>query len=176
MENDIVVHEMTHGITNRMTGGGTGRCLQTLEAGGLGEGWSDAMAEYAFSFALLFSSIAESRHSGGSVRSPRTSGTSRLARTSRIRRKESAPIRTLPTRTSFSPLRFYFVLTPCLFFQERQSVEVFQPRQHQRSSPYAHSHLFHTSLTQTIPNRNRRSVGEHVAQRLRIPCCDARVF
>ena len=46
MENDIVVHEMTHGITNRMTGGGTGRCLQTLEAGGLGEGWSDAMAEY----------------------------------------------------------------------------------------------------------------------------------
>ena len=46
MENDIVVHEMTHGITNRMTGGGTGRCLQTTEAGGLGEGWSDTMAEY----------------------------------------------------------------------------------------------------------------------------------
>lgn len=46
MENDIVVHEMTHGITNRMTGGGSGRCLQTLEAGGLGEGWSDAMAEW----------------------------------------------------------------------------------------------------------------------------------
>lgn len=44
MENDIVVHEMTHGITNRLTGGGTGRCLQTLEAGGLGEGWGDAMA------------------------------------------------------------------------------------------------------------------------------------
>ena len=46
MENDIVVHEMTHGITNRMTGGGTGRCLQTTEAGVLGECWSDAMAEY----------------------------------------------------------------------------------------------------------------------------------
>jgi len=44
MENDVVVHEMTHGITNRLTGGGTGRCLQTLEAGGLGEGWGDAMA------------------------------------------------------------------------------------------------------------------------------------
>lgn len=29
-----------------MTGGGTGRCLQTTEAGGMGEGWSDAMAEY----------------------------------------------------------------------------------------------------------------------------------
>ncbi|KIL64821.1 hypothetical protein M378DRAFT_186614 [Amanita muscaria Koide BX008] len=46
MENDIVVHEMTHGITNRMTGGGTGRCLQTTEAAGLGEGWSDTMAEW----------------------------------------------------------------------------------------------------------------------------------
>ena len=29
-----------------MTGGGTGRCLQTTEAGGMGEGWSDAMAEW----------------------------------------------------------------------------------------------------------------------------------
>ncbi|KAI0357172.1 hypothetical protein OH77DRAFT_1399444 [Trametes cingulata] len=46
LENDIVTHENTHGITNRMTGGGTGRCLQTLEAGGMGEGWSDAMAEW----------------------------------------------------------------------------------------------------------------------------------
>ncbi|KAF5318591.1 hypothetical protein D9619_010992 [Psilocybe cf. subviscida] len=46
MENDIIVHEMTHGITNRLTGGGTGRCLQTLEAGGLGEGWGDAMASW----------------------------------------------------------------------------------------------------------------------------------
>ncbi|PSS15399.1 hypothetical protein PHLCEN_2v3275 [Hermanssonia centrifuga] len=47
LENDIVVHEYTHGITNRMTGGGTATCLQTLEAGGLGEGWSDAMAEWS---------------------------------------------------------------------------------------------------------------------------------
>ncbi|KAF5380129.1 hypothetical protein D9615_006235 [Tricholomella constricta] len=46
LENDIVTHENTHGLTNRMTGGGTGACLQTLEAGGLGEGWSDAMAEW----------------------------------------------------------------------------------------------------------------------------------
>ncbi|KAJ7590715.1 Fungalysin metallopeptidase-domain-containing protein [Mycena floridula] len=46
MENDIISHEMTHGITSRMTGGGTGRCLQTTEAGGMGEGWSDAMAEW----------------------------------------------------------------------------------------------------------------------------------
>ncbi|KAG6841441.1 hypothetical protein C0991_011111 [Blastosporella zonata] len=46
VENDIVVHEITHGVTNRLTGGGTGRCLQTLEAGGMGEGWSDAMADW----------------------------------------------------------------------------------------------------------------------------------
>jgi extracellular elastinolytic metalloproteinase len=44
LENDIVSHEMTHGITNRMTGGGTGACLSTTEAGGMGEGWSDTMA------------------------------------------------------------------------------------------------------------------------------------
>ncbi|KAJ7821627.1 Fungalysin metallopeptidase-domain-containing protein [Mycena olivaceomarginata] len=37
LENDIVTHETTHGITNRMTGGGTDRCLQTTEAG-MGEG------------------------------------------------------------------------------------------------------------------------------------------
>ncbi|KAJ7182352.1 Fungalysin metallopeptidase-domain-containing protein [Mycena crocata] len=46
LENDIVVHENTHGITNRLTGGGTGRCLQTNEAGGMGEGWSDTMADW----------------------------------------------------------------------------------------------------------------------------------
>lgn len=62
LENDIVVHENTHGMTNRMTGGGTADCLQTVEAAGLGEGmgylflctwalivpigWSDAVAEY----------------------------------------------------------------------------------------------------------------------------------
>ncbi|KIY68719.1 hypothetical protein CYLTODRAFT_430790 [Cylindrobasidium torrendii FP15055 ss-10] len=44
LENDIPVHEVTHGLTNRVTGGGTGRCLQTTEAGGMGEGWSDALA------------------------------------------------------------------------------------------------------------------------------------
>ncbi|KAJ7448108.1 Fungalysin metallopeptidase-domain-containing protein [Mycena latifolia] len=46
LENDIVTHENTHGITNRMTGGGMGRCLQTTEAGGMGEGWSDTMADW----------------------------------------------------------------------------------------------------------------------------------
>ena len=48
MANDILVHELTHGITGRLTGGGTAACLQTLEARGLGEGWSDAMAEYVY--------------------------------------------------------------------------------------------------------------------------------
>ncbi|KAH9912689.1 Fungalysin metallopeptidase-domain-containing protein [Epithele typhae] len=46
LENDIVIHEDTHGVTNRMTGGGTGRCLQSTEAAGMGEGWSDAMADW----------------------------------------------------------------------------------------------------------------------------------
>lgn len=45
MANDVVVHELTHGITNCLTGGGTAACLQTLEAQGLGEGWSDAVAD-----------------------------------------------------------------------------------------------------------------------------------
>ncbi|KAG8806363.1 hypothetical protein FRC18_006121 [Serendipita sp. 400] len=38
LQNDIVSHEQTHGTTNRMTGGGTGACLQTTESRGLGEG------------------------------------------------------------------------------------------------------------------------------------------
>lgn len=43
---DLLFVQATHGITNRLVGGGTAVCLQGLEAGGLGEGWSDAMAEY----------------------------------------------------------------------------------------------------------------------------------
>ncbi|KAJ7318948.1 Fungalysin metallopeptidase-domain-containing protein [Mycena albidolilacea] len=46
LENDIVTHENTHGMTSRMTGGGTGRCLQIVESQGLSEGWSDAMADW----------------------------------------------------------------------------------------------------------------------------------
>ncbi|KAJ3500943.1 hypothetical protein NMY22_g19092 [Coprinellus aureogranulatus] len=46
LNNDIIVHELTHGITNRLTGGGTARCLQSTEARGMGEGWSDALAEW----------------------------------------------------------------------------------------------------------------------------------
>lgn len=52
MENDILIHEMAHGITGRMTGGGSARCLQSEESGGLGEGWSDSFAEYDSFFSL----------------------------------------------------------------------------------------------------------------------------
>ncbi|CAE6472559.1 unnamed protein product [Rhizoctonia solani] len=45
-ENDVVIHEYTHGLTSRMTGGGTARCLLTDESRGLGEGWSDALADW----------------------------------------------------------------------------------------------------------------------------------
>ncbi|KAF8608977.1 hypothetical protein BDV93DRAFT_486410 [Ceratobasidium sp. AG-I] len=46
IENDLITHEYAHGISNRLTGGGTARCLQTTEASGMGEGWSDAFAEW----------------------------------------------------------------------------------------------------------------------------------
>jgi len=45
LDNSVLVHEMTHGITSRMTGGGTATCLESVESRGLGEGWSDALAE-----------------------------------------------------------------------------------------------------------------------------------
>ncbi|KAI3608437.1 putative extracellular elastinolytic metalloproteinase precursor [Moniliophthora roreri] len=46
IENVIPIHEMTHGLSGRLTGGGTGRCLQTTEAAGMGEGWSDVVADW----------------------------------------------------------------------------------------------------------------------------------
>ncbi|KAJ2355343.1 hypothetical protein GGF43_002739 [Coemansia sp. RSA 2618] len=42
LELDIVAHEFTHGISNRLTGGPSNAdCLSTGEAAGMGEGWSD---------------------------------------------------------------------------------------------------------------------------------------
>ncbi len=39
---DVIVHEYGHGVTNRMTGGPANvGALNTLQSGGLGEGWSD---------------------------------------------------------------------------------------------------------------------------------------
>ncbi|KAJ4147066.1 hypothetical protein LMH87_001617 [Akanthomyces muscarius] len=44
-DTNVVLHEFTHGVSMRMTGGpdNTG-CLGGTEAGGMGEGWSDFMA------------------------------------------------------------------------------------------------------------------------------------
>ncbi|KAG8902106.1 hypothetical protein FRB99_004833 [Tulasnella sp. 403] len=42
--NGMITHEFTHGLSNRLTGGGTSRCLTTTESRGMGEGWSDTMA------------------------------------------------------------------------------------------------------------------------------------
>ncbi|KAJ6789113.1 hypothetical protein PWT90_08947 [Aphanocladium album] len=44
-DTSVVLHEFTHGVSMRMTGGpdNTG-CLGGTEAGGMGEGWSDFMA------------------------------------------------------------------------------------------------------------------------------------
>ncbi|ORX64894.1 hypothetical protein DL89DRAFT_271733 [Linderina pennispora] len=44
-EQDIVAHEFTHGISNRLTGGPANTdCLNDGESGGMGEGWSDAVS------------------------------------------------------------------------------------------------------------------------------------
>jgi len=44
-DNDIPMHEYTHGISTRLTGGPSNSdCLQDGEAGGMGEGWSDYFA------------------------------------------------------------------------------------------------------------------------------------
>ncbi|KAI8585414.1 Fungalysin metallopeptidase-domain-containing protein [Geranomyces variabilis] len=42
LENDIPLHELTHGLSTRLTGGpANSNCLNTLLSGGMGEGWSD---------------------------------------------------------------------------------------------------------------------------------------
>ncbi|KAI1501347.1 Fungalysin metallopeptidase-domain-containing protein [Biscogniauxia marginata] len=44
-EAGVVIHEYTHGVSNRLTGGpSNSNCLSTTEAGGMGEGWGDFMA------------------------------------------------------------------------------------------------------------------------------------
>jgi len=45
LDSGIIIHEYAHGISNRLTGGpGNVNCLQTGEAGGMGEGWGDFFA------------------------------------------------------------------------------------------------------------------------------------
>ncbi|GAO13523.1 hypothetical protein UVI_02016010 [Ustilaginoidea virens] len=42
---NVILHEYTHGLSTRLTGGPTNTgCLDGLESGGMGEGWSDFMA------------------------------------------------------------------------------------------------------------------------------------
>ncbi|KAJ3001901.1 UNVERIFIED_CONTAM: hypothetical protein HDU68_006585 [Siphonaria sp. JEL0065] len=44
LENDIIIHEIGHGLSNRLTGGpANSNCLSTTASGGLGEGWSDVL-------------------------------------------------------------------------------------------------------------------------------------
>ncbi|KAF2762893.1 hypothetical protein EJ05DRAFT_432919 [Pseudovirgaria hyperparasitica] len=44
-EAGVVLHEYTHGLSNRLTGGpANSNCLSATEAGGMGEGWSDFYA------------------------------------------------------------------------------------------------------------------------------------
>ncbi|KAJ6496100.1 peptidase M36 [Mycena sanguinolenta] len=47
LENNVPVHENTHGVKNRMTCGGTGACLQRKDPGDMGEGWIDAVADWS---------------------------------------------------------------------------------------------------------------------------------
>ncbi len=44
-DSTVVFHEFTHGITNRLVGGGLNQnSLDSIQSGGMGEGWSDYMA------------------------------------------------------------------------------------------------------------------------------------
>jgi Fungalysin metallopeptidase (M36)/Proprotein convertase P-domain/Fungalysin/Thermolysin Propeptide Motif len=40
----VVYHENTHGLANRVVGGGTPGCLAGVQSGGMGEGWGDFLA------------------------------------------------------------------------------------------------------------------------------------
>ncbi|ORY44706.1 hypothetical protein BCR33DRAFT_679246 [Rhizoclosmatium globosum] len=54
LENDIIIHEMGHGLSTRLTGGAaTANCLNSLISGGMGEGWSDFVG-YTLSLPTAF--------------------------------------------------------------------------------------------------------------------------
>jgi extracellular elastinolytic metalloproteinase len=40
----VIYHENTHGLSNRLVGGGSTGCLGGIQSGGMGEGWSDWVA------------------------------------------------------------------------------------------------------------------------------------
>lgn len=44
-EAGVIIHEYSHGLSTRLTGGGSNsNCLSGTESGGMGEGWGDFMA------------------------------------------------------------------------------------------------------------------------------------
>ncbi|KAI9596350.1 peptidase M36 [Syncephalis fuscata] len=49
-DNDIIAHEYTHGLSNRLTGGPkSSSCLGRYETGGMGEGWGDFFGAWLLS-------------------------------------------------------------------------------------------------------------------------------
>ena len=66
VDNGIIVHEFGHGISNRLTGGGSGACLGNAEQ--MGEGWSDY-------YALMFTQDWATATLNTGFNSPRGIGT-----------------------------------------------------------------------------------------------------
>ena len=66
VDNGVVVHEFGHGISNRLTGGGSGACLGNAEQ--MGEGWSDY-------YALMFTQDWSTATLSTGFNSPRGIGT-----------------------------------------------------------------------------------------------------
>lgn len=53
-DGQIVIHEYGHGVSNRLVGGGTSTtCLDQIQSGGMGEGWSDYFAISYFNNPVL---------------------------------------------------------------------------------------------------------------------------
>src|SRR5581483_7276262 len=53
-DGQIIVHEYAHGVSNRLVGGGTSTtCLDHIQSGALGEGWSDYFAISYFNNPVL---------------------------------------------------------------------------------------------------------------------------
>jgi uncharacterized protein (TIGR03437 family) len=53
-DGQIIMHEYGHGVSNRLVGGGTSTsCLNQIQSGGMGEGWSDYFAISFFNNAVI---------------------------------------------------------------------------------------------------------------------------